>query len=392
MTKKAAAKKASALAKKPSTTTKKGATKQEGQPMAVQLENVTADLHYAVMTRGRDDCMYHAISDQLYGHQNAHAEIRATTAAFLREHRGLYRPNAHQADQDFHKASVGGCFVVYQDKKAPWRQEPMDGVLPAGHRPEDRKLLRVAYYGGVHYASVRPLEAAAPDPASKKRKRTPDGDPEEKEEEHEAAPRLPDAPASPPPVPEPVAGNEAEERPRKKRAVAFEVTASVAASPSSPPTHFITQASLPLIAFPKEDGTKHQVLVLSPSNDPVNDLALKITTALQDAGMAKTVIRLHAWNTEEDTVKMRAGEDYPRPRINRMIDELDEQVASLDTAVYLLRQYQRLVEQPNGVSDPRVQHLASSLGFQMLQTMGIIPGANTPVEQATYAPLREQYA
>ncbi|KAI9821519.1 MAG: hypothetical protein M1826_000641 [Phylliscum demangeonii] len=285
MTKKAAAKKAS-------TTTKKGATRKEGQPMAVQLKSVTADFHHAVMTRGRGDCMYHAISDQLYGHQNAHAEIRATTAAFLRQHRALYRPfvpadlgaeNRHstrltrggamqdlpppptedELDQafdlyvgryvekpgkwggDLELQALAGAFLVdilvYQDHRVPWRQEPMDGVLPDGHRSEDRKLLRVAYYGGVHYASVRPLEAASPeaavpeaavpDSASKKRKRTPDGDPED----HETAPRLPDAPASPPPVPEPVAGDEVEGRPRKKRAVAFEVAASIAASPSSPP-------------------------------------------------------------------------------------------------------------------------------------------------------------
>ncbi|KAI9808802.1 MAG: hypothetical protein M1826_004059 [Phylliscum demangeonii] len=286
MTKKAAAKKASAPAKKPSTTTKKGATRVEGQPMAVQLEKVTADSHYAVMTRGRGDCMYHAISDQLYGHQNAHAEIRATTAAFLRHHRALYRPfvpadlgaenrrstrltrggamqdlpplpTEDELDQafdsyveryvekpgrwggDLELQALAGAFLVdilvYQDKVVPWRQQPMDRVLPDGHRPEDRKLLRVAYYGGVHYASVRPLEAAAPELASPKRKRTPDGDPEEREEEQEATPRLPDAPASPPPVPEPVAGDGAEERPRKKRAISFEVAASVAASPSSPP-------------------------------------------------------------------------------------------------------------------------------------------------------------
>ncbi|KAI9814987.1 MAG: hypothetical protein M1826_002119 [Phylliscum demangeonii] len=258
--KKAPAKKTSAPAKKPSMTTKKVAATAEGQPMARQLENVTADLHYAVMTRGRGDCMYHAISDQLYGHQDAHAEIRATTAAFLRQHRALYRPfvpadlgaeNRHstrltrggalaelppppteeELDQafeayveryvakpgkwggDLELQALAGAFlvdiVVYQDNLVSWRQEPMDGVLPAGHRPEDRKLLRVAYYGGVHYASVRPLPAAAaaPDPASPKRKRTPDRDPEEDEED--------------------------EARPRKKRAVA--ASPSPSPSPSSPP-------------------------------------------------------------------------------------------------------------------------------------------------------------
>ncbi|KAI9829817.1 MAG: hypothetical protein M1826_005394 [Phylliscum demangeonii] len=212
--------------------------------MARQLEKVTADSHYAVMTRGRGDCMYHAISDQLYGHQNAHAEIRATTAAFLRQHRALYRPfvpadlgaeNRHstrltrggalaelppppseeELDQafeayveryvakpgkwggDLELQALAGAFlvdiVVYQDNVAPWRQEPMDGVLPAGHRPEDRKLLRVAYY----------------------RKRTPDRDPEEEEED--------------------------EARPRKKRGVA----ASHSPSPSSPPPPVLQRQESP---------------------------------------------------------------------------------------------------------------------------------------------------
>ncbi|KAI9828192.1 MAG: hypothetical protein M1826_006120 [Phylliscum demangeonii] len=259
VTKKAPAKKAAA--KKAPAKTKKVAATAEGQPMARQLENVTADSHYAIMTRGRGDCMYHAISDQLYGHQDAHAEIRATTAAFLRQHRALYRPfvpadlgaeNRHSTrltrggalaelpplpteeeldhafeayveryvakpgkwGGDLELQALAGAFLVdiavYQDHHAPWRQEPLDGVLPAGHRPEDRKLLRVAYYGGVHYASVRPLPAAAaaaPDPASPKRKRTPDRDPEEDEED--------------------------KARPRKKRAVA--ASASPSPSPSSPP-------------------------------------------------------------------------------------------------------------------------------------------------------------
>ncbi|KAI9834316.1 MAG: DNA-binding protein SMUBP-2 [Phylliscum demangeonii] len=106
----------------------------------------------------------------------------------------------------------------------------------------------------------------------------------------------------------------------------FDIPTSLSSGVGLPPgtgkTHFITQVTLPLLAFFKEDSGKHRVMALSPTNDL----------------------------------------------------------------------YERLVEKPNGVSDPRVQHLASSLGFQMLRTMGIIPGANTPAEQATYALLREQYA
>ncbi|KAI9826757.1 MAG: hypothetical protein M1826_006552 [Phylliscum demangeonii] len=290
-TKKATAKKAFAPADKPkptTTTTQAVATKEEeDQPMTHQLENVTADFHFAVETRGDGDCMYHAISDQLYGHQDAHAEIRATTAAFLRQHRALYRPfvptNAWAEENEFstppstpggttwwnfspiptdaeqdqafdsyvERLALAGAslvdIVVYQDGRVPFRQEPLDGVLlsrpeasreasrkdwksdwhtqynynfstqrslrtprptitPARrHRPEDRKLLRVAYYGGVHYASVRPL----PLPASPKRKRTaPDRDPEEEEEDEEV-------------------------RPQKKRAVA--ASRSRSRSPSSPP-------------------------------------------------------------------------------------------------------------------------------------------------------------
>ncbi|KAI9829790.1 MAG: hypothetical protein M1826_005367 [Phylliscum demangeonii] len=275
--KKAPAKKASAPAKKPTKpTTKKVATKEEGQPMARQLKNVTADFHYAVMTRGHGDCMYHAILDQLYGHQDAHAEVRATTVVFLRQHQALYGQELDQAFEsyveryvakpgksggDLELQALAGAFlvdiVVYQDNHLPWRQEPMDGVLPAEHRPEDRKLLRVAYYGGVHYASVRPLKAAAPDSASKKRKQTPDGDPEEKEEEkteeHEAAPRLPDPPTLPSPVSEPVAGEETEGRPRKKRAIAFEVAASP--SPSSPPPVLQRQEQQPERATPPSPST-----------------------------------------------------------------------------------------------------------------------------------------
>ncbi|KAI9826505.1 MAG: hypothetical protein M1826_006605 [Phylliscum demangeonii] len=257
------AKKALAAADKPKPTTTTTTKQEEGQPMAHQLANVTADFHHAVETRGDGDCMYHAISDQLYGHQDAHAAVRATTAAFLRQHRALYRPfvpaNAWaeenegsspppssprdgftwdvppvptEAEQDqafdayvealvatpgmwggdLELQALAGAFlvdiVVYQDGRVPFRQEPLDGVLPAGHRPEDRKLLRVAYYGGVHYASVRPLPL--PLPASPKRKRTtPDRDPEEeveaarprKKPSPSPSPSPSSSPLSPPPPP-----------------------------------------------------------------------------------------------------------------------------------------------------------------------------------------------
>ncbi|KAI9809445.1 MAG: hypothetical protein M1826_003899 [Phylliscum demangeonii] len=255
------AKKALASADKPKATTTTtqalATTEDEAKPMAHQLENVRADFHYAVETQGDGDCMYHAISDQLYGHQHAHAEIRATTAAFLRQHRALYRPFVPvnswdeenegstpsgttgwdippiptEADQDqafesyveqlvappgmwggdLELQALAGAFLVdiviyedYEDNEVPRRQEPLDGVLPAGHRPEDRKLLRVAYYGGVHYASVRPLPAPAP--ASAKRKRTtPDRDPEEEarpQKKPSPSPSSPPSPSPPSPPPE----------------------------------------------------------------------------------------------------------------------------------------------------------------------------------------------
>ncbi|KAI9833817.1 MAG: hypothetical protein M1826_006340 [Phylliscum demangeonii] len=50
------------------------------------------------------------------------------------------------------------------------------------------------------------------------------------------------------------------------------------------------QLTLPQMAFPRVDGTRHKIMVLSPSNDPVNDLALNITKPLEEAGMAETVI------------------------------------------------------------------------------------------------------
>ncbi|KAI9829354.1 MAG: hypothetical protein M1826_005674 [Phylliscum demangeonii] len=255
------------MAAKKRKTATKAAAKKEGAPMKAQLACVTADGMHAVMTQGRGDCMYHAISDQLYGHQNAHVEIRARTAAFLRQHRAVYidwvpadpmaenlrgtrstqsaakqklPPAPTEAERnrafdlyverkverrgtwggDMELQALCGAYLVdirvYQEHGPLLTHQPLVDVLPEGHRPEERKLLRVAYY-------VRrgPLRFRATN-----RGRRPGVEEAEAEADPEAqgaAPRSPSHASSPPVLREP------EERPQKKR-VTF-----AALPPSSPP-------------------------------------------------------------------------------------------------------------------------------------------------------------
>ncbi|EMC91719.1 hypothetical protein BAUCODRAFT_79130, partial [Baudoinia panamericana UAMH 10762] len=46
---------------------------------------------YAAEIRGDGNCLFNALSDQLYGHQNQHAAIRSRVIDYMREHATYYK-------------------------------------------------------------------------------------------------------------------------------------------------------------------------------------------------------------------------------------------------------------------------------------------------------------
>ncbi|KAI9828586.1 MAG: hypothetical protein M1826_005968 [Phylliscum demangeonii] len=113
--------------------------------------------------------------------------------------------------------------------------------------------------------------------------------------------------------------------------------------PGTGKTHLICQSMLPLLRFPTTAGRTQKVLVLSPSNDPVNDLTATLTSAITAAGLTKRVVRLHTWSTEEELVKSRSQQDHPREQINRMIDDLEPAIAAIEAAAYLIERFRAII-------------------------------------------------
>ncbi|KAI9831743.1 MAG: hypothetical protein M1826_003074 [Phylliscum demangeonii] len=148
---------------------------------------------------------------------------------------------------------------------------------------------------------------------------------------------------------------------------------------------------LSLLQFSTTAGRTQKVLVLSLSNDPVNDLTATLTSAITAAGLTKRVVRLHIWSTEEELVKSRSQQDHPREQINRMIDNLEPAIAVMEAAAYLTEQFRAIITTPLGTKDSRVHLLETSLSHLILRVSGIILGHNTELEQVTYATFRDGY-
>ncbi|GFG01584.1 hypothetical protein IFM53868_11018, partial [Aspergillus udagawae] len=122
----------------------------------------------------------------------------------------------------------------------------------------------------------------------------------------------------------------------------------------------------------------------APSNDVVNDLAVRIKEAqLQFIPDRETiVVRCHALCTEEDLLLMPAKKQRPRPA-NACPPIIAEDDLTHDDG--LLAQ----TAQPLGVKDHWVKQVELSIGYQMLQLSGIIPAPwLTPVEFISF---REHY-
>ncbi|GFF31511.1 hypothetical protein IFM61606_10701 [Aspergillus udagawae] len=117
-------------------------------------------------------------------------------------------------------------------------------------------------------------------------------------------------------------------------------------------------------------GRRHQVMLLAPSNDVVNDLAVRIKEArLQFIPDHETiVVRCHALRTEEDLLLMPAKKQRPRPANARppIIAEDDSTcddglLAQVALAQMLFKFQQAQTAQPLGVKDHWVKQVELSI-------------------------------
>lgn len=153
--------------------------------------------------------------------------------------------------------------------------------------------------------------------------------------------------------------------------------------PGTGKTHFICQSMLPLLQARLKSGQTGKILVLSPSNDPVDRTAQSLLQAVSEAGLSdKVIIRMHSWTTEQEIIR-RQEHQHMQNRLApvSMIDESPELALMLSqyaTASYLLEFYKASTHRPQGVNDKRVKLIDMSLGTWMFKFAGIIPGFSHP--------------
>ncbi|KAI9814311.1 MAG: hypothetical protein M1826_002277 [Phylliscum demangeonii] len=124
---------------------------------------------------------------------------------------------------------------------------------------------------------------------------------------------------------------------------------------------------LPLMQFPRLNGTFARALLVTPGNDPASSRAVKVVETLANAGLSKVVIRVHSWQSEEQVVELQLHQDYHTEPINQLLDASDPLTAELEAAAFLSRTVELIINWPTGVNDSRVQDLETSLGRQERQ-------------------------
>ncbi|KAF8544417.1 hypothetical protein BDD12DRAFT_723801, partial [Trichophaea hybrida] len=156
---------------------------------------------YAAQTSGDGDCLFHSLSDQLYGHENCHLELRQRVVEHLRAHSSYFKAfidvapvrraprrravvssradlETHTQDQidkafeqRLQRMQKSGVFGDNLEIQAFAREFGVNvkiyqrdyayvicahnGSGNAGKNNEDRKVVHIAYHMWEHYSSIR---------------------------------------------------------------------------------------------------------------------------------------------------------------------------------------------------------------------------------------------
>ena len=173
--------------------------------------------------------------------------------------------------------------------------------------------------------------------------------------------------------------------------------AIVTGPPGTGKTHIIMHTVLPLL-FPVVKGAKqNRVLITSPNNGPVDEIAELLYGETQKyAGLKdKIVIRVHALSTETELIEETAKRTGTRAQYDANPIDMNE-VAQWDQFTLthqLWKVYDSASARPYGVQDKRLKKEWISLTTWMLRIAGIIdqhPLAD-PKRHESFRSLYEQY-
>ncbi|RPB28282.1 cysteine proteinase [Terfezia boudieri ATCC MYA-4762] len=141
---------------------------------------------YASPISGDGDCLFHALSDQLYGHENSHRELRARIVSHMRQYSSYFRlflsvPPARKKSKgkfEYVPASESAIDAAFEQHVKRMSQQGVYGdniEICAFAREfgmhvkiyqrefayvvtgdgEERKMVHIAYHTWEHYSSIR---------------------------------------------------------------------------------------------------------------------------------------------------------------------------------------------------------------------------------------------
>ena len=143
--------------------------------------------------------------------------------------------------------------------------------------------------------------------------------------------------------------------------------------PGTGKSHFIAQSILPILKH-----TEKKILLVTPSNDPVNDLAAIVHDTLVTQGLNdKMIICLHSENTEQDIFGRNMRKDTIHkhksyPILEKGTVEEEESLSTFKTVLFNKAFYKHVTEKPYNVQDKGAWHLHLSLGMNMLRVGGFL--------------------
>lgn len=142
--------------------------------------------------------------------------------------------------------------------------------------------------------------------------------------------------------------------------------------PGTGKTHWCTQMVQPFLY----KNEKHQVLIVTPTNNTADELVEKIQEVADQLELTKDaiIIRFHTLTSEKDVVwKNAKGDRDPGPKIIDMEEGAFEILQQLDAAKYVYDMYQESAYRPSLVDDKRMHLIDHSLGGWILKITGIHP-------------------
>lgn len=105
---------------------------------------------YAAAISGDGDCLFHALSDQLYGHENCHRELRAAVVSHMRHHADYYKQFLsvpHQAKKSGGGGGDGGVTKGGRGRSNTLHQAPSKDAIDDAFQQHLRRMAQQGVYG-----------------------------------------------------------------------------------------------------------------------------------------------------------------------------------------------------------------------------------------------------